>query len=390
MKHNIIILLSLFLSLTACGSKAAAEKETPSAPKEPASQSAAISDEQLKLDIGEMMIVGFRGQHLKDCPHIKRDIKEHHIGGVILFDFDAPTGTRKRNIASPLQVKNLCSELQDLTNETLFISIDQEGGMVCRLRAKYGFTRIISAKQSAASGEDTIRHYAALTAQMLNSLGINLNFAPCVDVDINPQCPVIGKLERSFSANPKAVAAAARIWVDEQRKEGVVSCLKHFPGHGSATGDTHLGMVDVSSTWKNSELTPYRELIDSGKVDMIMTAHVENKSLDPQYPASLSKIITTDLLRNKMGYSGVIITDDLAMGAIVKQYGFEEGIKLAILAGADLLCLSNNGGLYDSEIVPKTLDIVLKLVEDGTITRERIHESAERIRALKQTTETSK
>lgn len=339
--------------------------------------------DSLRRDIAEMLIVGFRGQRLGDCKHIQRDIERYHIGGVILFEYDAPTGTHNRNVSSPKQLTSLCHDLQSLTSETLFIGIDQEGGRVNRLREDKGFPRFMSAKKSAQYGDDSIRHYAALTAAQLKRVGVNLNFAPCVDVDINPDCPVIGKLERSFSKSPKIVANAARIWIEEQRKKGVVSCLKHFPGHGSATGDTHVGLVDVTETWKPSELQPYETLITEGVVDMVMTAHVINAKLDKEYPSSLSYSITTKLLRDSLGYDGVVITDDMAMGAIVNEYGFEEAIRLAIEAGADLLCLSNNGKEYNPEVVPQTIAIVEKLVADGKVKADRIHASADRIRSLK-------
>ena len=157
--------------------------------------------------------------------------------------------------------------------------------------------------------------------------------------------------------------------------------MKHFPGHGSATGDTHKGLVDVSGTWKTQELIPYEKLVK--EVPMVMTAHVINRQLDPDgLPASLSPRITA-YLRDTLGFQGVIVTDDLAMGAIVNEYSFETTLKMAIDAGADMLCLSNNGGTYDSEMVPKAVRIIKKLVADGTISAERIHTSAERVRALK-------
>lgn len=338
---------------------------------------------QLRRDIAEMLMVGFRGLSVSQSDHIRRDIAHHHIGGVILFEYDAPTGKRKRNVASPRQLRSLCGQLQALSDETLLIGVDQEGGRVTRLREDYGFPRFMSARRSAEYGTDSIRHYASLTASQLKQAGVNLNFAPCVDVDINPECPVIGKLERSFSSSPMKVTDAARIWIDEQRKQGVISCLKHFPGHGSADGDTHVGLVDVTDTWKTSELAPYRKLIAEGVADMVMTAHVVNGKLDSVYPASLSWQVTTRLLRDSLGFDGVVITDDMAMGAIVNQYGYDEAVRLAVVAGADILCLSNNGKEYDADIVPRTIRIIEKLVADGRIKAERIHQSAERIRKLK-------
>ena len=214
-------------------------------------------------------------------------------------------------------------------------------------------------------------------------MGINLNFAPCVDVNVNPDCPVIGKIERSFSPKPERVAHCASIWVEEQQRQGVIACLKHFPGHGSSQKDTHLGLADVSDTWKDKELLPYKRLIADGEVQMIMTTHVFNARLDSIYPATLSWHTLTDLLRDSLGFKGVIITDDLAMGAMTKQYPYEDILRLTILAGADLLCLSNNGQEYNPEIVPQTVDIIYNMVKTGVIPRSRIHNSAQRIRELK-------
>ena len=343
------------------------------------------ADLALRRDIAEMLLVGFRGTELTDSNHIVRDIKEYGIGGVILFEYDAPTGSRPRNITSPNQLKKLCSELQELSEEKLFISIDQEGGKVTRLKEKYGFPRFASVEKAARTpGFDSVRFYARRTAQTLHSMGINLNFAPCVDVNINPRCPIIGKLERSFSSNPIRVAACAEVWIEEQGKEGIISCIKHFPGHGSSMADSHQGLVDVSTTWKTSELIPYQKLIGNEKGPMmIMTTHVFNANLDSVYPATLSPTTLTSLLRDSLGYNGVIITDDLAMGAMTQQYEYEEILERSINAGADILCLSNNGAEYNPDIVPQTIDIIFRLIKNNKIDTNRIHQSANKIRRLK-------
>jgi beta-N-acetylhexosaminidase len=176
------------------------------------------------------------------------------------------------------------------------------------------------------------------------------------------------------------VTDCCRIWIEEQDKKGVVSCMKHFPGHGSATGDTHKGLVDVSQTWQRSELAPYSDLKN---IDMVMTAHVINRQLDPSgLPASLSPKITS-YLRDTLDFQGVIVTDDLAMGAIANQYSLEQTVRMALEAGADLLCLSNNGGYYDPDLVPKVVKVIKKLIADGAVSEERIRQSALRIRSLK-------
>ena len=346
----------------------------------------------LDEDIGMMLLVGFRGTELDYNKNIEiiSAIRDYHVGSVILFDYDVPTGTRGRNIKDAEQLKRLCQQLRSFKSD-LLIGIDQEGGYVSRLSPRYGFPAIPSAQKCAAMGPDSVHHYADLTGQMLEEIGINLDFAPVADVNVNPKCPVIGAIERSFSTDPDVVRHNCMRWNYELSKHQVISCWKHFPGHGSATGDTHKGLVDVSDTWKPIELDPYRvngeDLQNTPPggwniPGMVMTAHVINRKLDPSgLPASLSPKITS-YLRDTLGYEGVIVTDDLAMGAIVQQYSFEKAIRMAILAGADLLCLSNNGGTYDVNMVPRVVKVIKQMLAEGEITEERIRQSATRIRNL--------
>lgn len=374
--------LSLMISLIACSSNVAEVVTEDSV----APQDTTITEKQLRLDIGEILLVGFRGTTINDKSHIVRDIQEYHVGSVILFEYDAPTGTRHRNISSPSQLKQLCSDLQRYGGGRLLIGVDQEGGNVARLRHADGFPSTRSAQATAAEGHEAVRENASIVANELAEAGINLNFAPCTDVNTNPNCPIIGKYGRSFSADPQEVADCARIWIDVQLSKGVISCLKHFPGHGSAMGDTHAGLVDVSKTWQKNELDPYRILIAEGGVDMVMVAHVINRQMGDNLPASLSPNIVSEKLRKELGFNGVIVTDDMAMGAITGHYGFEQGLKLALLAGCDLLCLSNNGGgKYDTEMVPRAVNAILKFVEAGELSAQDIHASAERVRQLKKT-----
>lgn len=380
-----ILLITALIGLMAC--KGPARPEVPGYPEIPEIPGAQGAPEYtLDEAIGQMLLVGFRGTAVDSTDHIYRDLRDYHVGSVILFDYDSPTGTRGRNIRSAGQVKALCTQLRAL-NPDLLIGIDQEGGCVSRLSTRYGFPKTLSAQRSATLGIDSVRSQARLTAGMLASLGINLNFAPVADVNINPSCPVIGAIERSFSADTAAVARCCEVWIEEQRAKGVVSCLKHFPGHGSAKGDTHKGLVDVTKTWQRRELAPYRALCSPlfslHSPLMVMTAHVINRQLDPAgLPASLSPKITS-YLRDTLGFQGVIVTDDLAMGAISGQYSLEQTVRMALEAGADLLCLSNNGGHYDPDLVPKVVKVIKKLVADGTISEERIRQSALRIRSLK-------
>ncbi len=364
------ILLSFFALLLIAGCGGAQNREE-------------AVDKELRRDIAQMLMVGFRGTTLDDDNHIVRDIRDYGIGGVILFEYDVPSKSRPRNISSREQLRQLCGELQELSEETLLIGIDQEGGRVTRLKQEYGFPYFASPQKMAEGGEDSVEYYARLTAETLEGLGINVDFAPCVDVNVNPDCPIIGKLGRSFSSDAEVVRDHAMTWVFELQERGVAACLKHFPGHGSSSSDTHLGVADVSDSWQESELFPYSNLIDWGGVKMIMTTHVFNARFDSVWPATLSHATLTGLLRDSLHFNGVIITDDMAMGAMTQRYGYEEMIFKAIEAGADMLCLSNNGAEYDADIVPRTVDLIYNMVKDGRLSRERIRESAERVRFLK-------
>ena len=368
---TILIALTL-LTLLGCGGRKPAD--TPPVLPEPK------PEYTLEENIGAMLLVGFRGTEVDSArnPEIVGALRDYHVGSVILFDYDVPTGTRGRNIKDAEQLKRLCRQLRAF-NADLLIGIDQEGGYVSRLSTRYGFPAIPSAQKCAAKGDDTVRYYADLTGRMLEEIGINLDFAPVADVNVNPRCPVIGGIERSFSGDPAVVRRCCLIWSEELLGHNVVSCFKHFPGHGSATGDTHKGLVDVTDTWQRCELEPYRDLPSANM--MVMTAHVVNRKLDPTgLPASLSPKITA-YLRDTLGFQGVVVTDDLAMGAIVQQYSFEKAIRMAVLAGADLLCLSNNGGTYDPNMVPRAVKVIKQMVADGEITEERIRQSADRVRS---------
>jgi beta-N-acetylhexosaminidase len=302
----------------------------------------------------------------------------------VLFDQEmAESSINRRNIESPGQVCGLVEYLQAQARVPLLVSIDQEGGRVNRLKPDYGFPESISHEELGrlnAPGE-TYQH-AAATAKMLASLGINLNLAPVVDLDVNPKNPIIKGKGRSFSEDPDTVSLHAAEFIRAHHDLGVLTCAKHFPGHGSASGDTHLGLVDVTNTWSERELIPFERLVNLGLCDVIMSAHVFNAKLDPNRPATLSQAVITGLLRGRLGFQGVICSDDLEMKAISNQYGLETSVPAAIEAGIDLLCFGNNLG-YDPDITPRAIDIVVRAVESGRIPEARIETSCNRVLELK-------
>ncbi|MDR2181234.1 MAG: hypothetical protein LBN92_00980 [Treponema sp.] len=350
----------------------------------------AAGDDVLKGKIAQMLLIGFRGTELDGNP-LYDDITRRGIGGVVLFDYDMPSGKRPRNIDGDAgTLAKLCADLQEAAGGVkLFIAIDQEGGRVNRLRGFPGFARSKTARELAAAGQDALHNTAEATGRFLSELGINVNFAPCVDLDINPRNPIIGAYGRSFSADPETVSRCAEIWIDAHSKYGVLSCPKHFPGHGSSRGDTHRGVVDVSATWSEAELAPYRRLIDwgqaEGKLPFIMTSHVFNRNIDPRYPATLSKAALTGILRERLGFTGLIVSDDLEMAAIKNQYDLETALELAINAGVDILAFSNNGSAFNPALAGEVIDTVFHLVKTGRVTPDRIDASFNRIMALKRT-----
>lgn len=337
----------------------------------------------LEQKIAQMLLVGFRGLTLDQSNYIVRDITEYRIGGVILFDRDAVLKTYGRNITSPQQLQALTASLRALSATPLFIAVDQEGGNVCRLREQYGFPATVTAQYLGTLNNPVVTRICADSiGATLAENGININFAPVVDLNVNPDSPAIGRLERSFSADPAIVSNHARIFVETHDKRRVATCFKHFPGHGSAMNDSHLGFVDVTNTWTEVEQEPYRTLISEGNARMVMTAHVFNRTIDPDLPATLSKPFITGMLREKLGFDGVVVTDDLQMQGLTQLFDYPTIVEKSIMAGVDIILVSNNLD-YNPEVVPETIRQVTALVNSGRIPEERIDKSYQRIMALK-------
>ncbi len=334
--------------------------------------------------VGQMLMIGFRGDVLYgDIVALLRDIQP---GGVVLFDYDLPSkGEVVRNITSPRQLRRLTSALQDIAS--YFIAVDAEGGYVNRLKEEYEFSvSVPSAQELGRQSPGKTKKVADALARELKDLGINWNFAPVVDVNIDPKSPAIGAIERSFSDVPRAVVAHANVFIMAHQEQQVIPTLKHFPGHGSAAGDTHLGVTDVTQTYRRAkELLPYQKFIQKGYDDPILTAHIVNRRLDKSgRPATLSYDIMTRLLRYEMGFDGVVISDDMQMGAIVEAYGLTEAVVEAIKAGVDMILLANQIGEYNIEQVYEVKKAIVQAVADGVVGEDRICESFNRIQKLKQ------
>jgi beta-N-acetylhexosaminidase len=332
----------------------------------------------LDVKIGQMILIGVPKSELDE--KVLDEVRRGKVGALIFFEKNIPN--RPNAFAS---VKKMTWTYQHAAPIPLFICIDQEGGKVNRLKEKYGFTRSITAAAIGKYGSlDSVRFYADATAATLAGLGFNVNFAPTVDLAVNKENTVIAKPERAYSNSEDTVIMMAKEVIKQHRKYGVITSLKHFPGHGSSKDDTHFGVADVTNTWSERELKPYKVLIDSGYVDGVMTSHIVNKNLDAAgYPGTLSKDILDGILRKRLGYNGVVFSDDMQMHAISKNYGLEETIRLAINAGVDVMCFSNNIQGSDVRTVDVVHGIIKSMVANGQIKAERIDESYQRIMQLK-------
>lgn len=340
------------------------------------------ADSVLRRQAARMLMVGFRGNTVAEGCDAYRYVHDLKVGCIVLFDVDL-TGTAKlgsRNVTGKEQLATLTSQLQQWADYPLLIAADQEGGRVARLKPQYGFKKTVSAEfLGTANNEDTTRYYSRMLAMEMAQCGVNVNLAPVVDV-LNPSCPPLGAIQRCFAPDAATIARHAGWFVDESRKQGVACTLKHFPGHGNATSDSHFGFVDVTATWTPQELESFGLLIKQGKAPFIMTAHTFNRNIDPDYPATLSRKTLTGILRNKLHYDGVVMTDDLYMEAILDNYSIERSVVLAINAGADMLCASNNINTgFEADRPFKLVDIIVKAVKEGRIPYGRILEANRRI-----------
>lgn len=353
-----IIFLFLIMSTIAC-----AEKKTDS----------------LDIKIGQMLLIGLNNEGTTPDNNLLKEIRAGRVGGIIIYEKNIPSTD------SYIQLKQLIWNLQHAHPLPLFITIDQEGGKVNRLKPKYGFPRSVSAAYLGKTGNiDSTRFYSEITAATLAGLGINVNFAPVVDVAVNPQNPIIAKIERSFSANPDSVAIHAAAVISAHRQFNILTVLKHFPGHGSSHADTHLGVADVTDYWEEYELLPYHNLIEAGLADAIMTAHIVNKKLDKNgRPGTLSGAVINNLLRNKLSYNGLVFSDDMQMKAISENYGLKRAIELSIKAGVDVLMFSNNITENNNQTVSQVHEIIKNLINSGKVSPERIDQSYKRIMKVK-------
>ena len=336
--------------------------------------------QSLEQMAGQMIVMGFQGDDVDDASVIalRDQLAAGKIGGVMYL---------KTNVKTLDDVREMNAMFRAASPELLpFITLDQEGGSVERLTQDVGFAEIPNAATIAASNtpEQAEAIYGTM-AKSIAELGFSVNFGPVADVNLNPNNQVIAKFGRAYSENPETVAAYDEAFVKAHHAAGLLTAPKHFPGHGSSTADSHEGFVDITQSWKPAELVPYKTLMADGLIDMVMVGHLyhaAHSESDAQNPASLSRRWITGILRENMGYNGVVISDDLEMGAIRDHFTLEETVTKAVRAGMDVLLFSNTAS-YRAGLGQEILDILLKEAEADPEFAALIAASYQRIVTLK-------
>lgn len=340
----------------------------------------AFTRETASSDVGQLLITGFRGTTPSDAEvdKVRRFIADGYVAGVILL---------RRNIRSPEQLLRLTSSLQSASaNHPAVIAVDQEGGEITRLGPQNGFMSWMSAAEMAGSGrnnEEIIRYYED-RANELASVGVNLNLGPVIDLNINPFNPIIGSKGRTYGRHVEDVLRFAELFIRAHRSNGVKTCLKHFPGHGSSVSDSHKGSADVSKTWHPEEIAPFERLVRVGLADTMMNAHVLHRYLSdaPWIPTSLSQKSVAEI-REGLSFSGPIITDDMQMGAITDLMSAENASVPAVAAGNSMLIYSNYSNRYSIQFVAEVRQKLLSAIHDGTLHPQIITQNASSVREFR-------
>ncbi|MBC5624856.1 beta-N-acetylhexosaminidase [Clostridium sp. NSJ-49] len=327
-----------------------------------------INSMTLEQKIGQLFIVGFEGDIIND--EIIDLVKNQEVGGLIYFS---------RNVVDSNQIITLNNEIKAIKKDIpLFISVDEEGGVVSRVPDE--FLKLPSSGYIGKFDDENLSYnIGSIIAKELKNLGFNMDFAPVLDIDSNPNNTVIG--ERAFGNNADIVLKLGIKTMEGLRDGGIIPVVKHFPGHGNTDIDSHYGLPIVTKTLEelnNLEFIPFKNAIENG-ADVVMVSSIILSSIDSEYPATMSKKVTTDILRNKLNFDGVIATDDMTMGAIMDNYNLTDAVIMAINAGNDLILVCHG---YDDII--KSISAVKDAVSSNIISEERIDESVYRILKLKE------
>jgi beta-N-acetylhexosaminidase len=318
----------------------------------------------LARQAARMVCIGFDSKSI--TPEVEALI-ERGVGGVVLFS---------RNVESPQQFSELCADLKERAGRPFLTCIDQEGGRVQRLREP--FTIIPPMRAVGAANDETLaRELGRVLARELRAVNIDMDLAPVMDVDTNPDNPVIAA--RSFGRTPQLVARMGVAMIRGLQEEGVAACAKHFPGHGDTSQDSHFDLPALSHPIErlmSVEIPPFAAAIEAG-VSAIMTAHVIFQPIDPQFPATMSQKVLDGLLRGKLGFDGPVISDAMDMKAIADHFGFDDAVVQAAAAGVDLLMLC-----HSHEQQNRAIDLLVKAAESDQLPRERLEQAGRRLDAL--------
>ncbi|MDF2520170.1 MAG: Beta-N-acetylhexosaminidase [Clostridia bacterium] len=376
-KRFILIMMILILSISlaaGCQKEKTQEPSDQVSPKPPLSQKDPIEEqiEQMTLDekLGQMIIAGLTGYEAGE--DTRQLIESFHVGGFILYS---------SNIESSQQLLKLTNSLKELNagnKVPLFISVDEEGGRVSRIPKE-----IKNLPKNSEIGKINNKEFSykvgKLLGEKVRAFGFNMDFAPVLDINSNPKNPVIG--DRAFGADERVVSELGVQTMKGMQETGVIPVVKHFPGHGDTAVDSHIGLPFVYNDLKrlkSFELIPFAAAVEAG-ADMVMAAHIVLPEIDKENPATLSKTIITDILREQMNFDGVVITDDMTMGAISENYELGAAAVKSVEAGSDIIMVAYG---YDNALT--ALTSMKEAVQQGLITEERIDQSVYRILKLKQ------
>jgi len=364
-----IVALALLLMVGCSNIDKPSQEETQEPEKEIDLIEEQVKNMTLEEKIGQMVIIGLDGYTMDD--NTKSMIEANPVGGFILFGENVKSSDQLLALVNSLKSTNSKNKLP------LFISVDQEGGRVNRMPGE--FKNLPSSQTiGKVNNVDFSYEIGNILGEEIKSFGFNMDFAPVLDINSNPKNSVIG--DRSFGTNAEVVSKLGIQTMKGIQKSGVIPVVKHFPGHGDTSVDSHIGLPSVNNDMarlKSFELIPFNDAIENG-ADVVMVAHILLNKIDSQNPASLSKTIITDLLRKELNFNGVVITDDMTMGAIVKNYSISNAAIKSVNAGSDIVLVCHG---HDNEVA--VIDALKKAVKDGTITEERIDESVYRILKLK-------
>jgi beta-N-acetylhexosaminidase len=334
------------------------------------------SRDKLAEAVAELLLLGFYGANAASpsARLLARQVHRGQVGAVFFVN---------QNIGKLDEVTGLLRLFRTGANWPL-LAIDHEGGIVQRLTRAHGFTRVPAAREVAATMSPVqARSLYAKAGQELSALGFNVNLGPVLDID-EPTNPAIGVFGRAYATDPERIANYAQAFVDGYASAGILCAAKHFPGHGLAVNDSHDGAADISATWTQAELEPFSRLFASRHMpSMVMTGHLRLDSVAPDgRPATISAPIVTGLLRERLGYRGVVVTDDLDMGAVTQIMGRKDAVVQAIAAGCDLLMIKNLFG-YDPLLPQRAVGWVRAAIARGVLTETQVMEAAERVRAIR-------